>query len=47
MHIQKIKEGKLACETCSDLVDELRSNEECHFLVEMNFSKEDLVVVFP
>ena len=30
-----------------DLVDELRSNEECHFPVEMNFSEEDLVVILP
>ena len=33
MHIQKIKEEKLTCETYLDLVDELRNDEECRFPV--------------
>ena len=47
MHVQKIKEEKLTCETYLDLVDELRNDEECHCPVEMNFFEEDLVVILP
>ena len=47
MHIQKIKEEKITCETYLDLVDELRNDEECRFPVEMNLSEEDLVVIVP
>ena len=34
-------------QTYLDLVDELRSNEECHFPFKMNSSERDLVVVVP
>ena len=47
MHVQKIKEEKLTCETYLELVDGLKNDEECYFPVEMNFSEEDLVVVLP
>ena len=47
MHIQKTEEEKLTYETYLDLADELRNDGECHFLIEMNFYEEDLVVVFP
>ena len=45
MQIHKRKE-ELTCKTYLDIVDELRNDEECHFLVEMNFL-EDLVVIVP
>ena len=47
MKIQKIKEEELTCEIYLDHADELRNDEDCHFLVEMNFSEEDLVVIVP
>ena len=47
MQIQKIKEEELTYEMYLDLVDELRNDEEWHFLVEMNFSEEYLPVILP
>ena len=47
MKTQKITEEELTCETYLDLADELGNDEECHFPVEMNFFKEDLVVIVP
>ena len=47
MKIQKITEEELICEKYLDLADELRNDEECHFPVEMNFFKEDLVAIVP
>ena len=47
MHVQKIKEEKLTCEMYLELVDGLKNDEECYFLVGMSFFEENLVVVFP
>ena len=41
----KLEKGEFTCETYLDLVDDLRSDEECHFLDQMNVSGMDLVVV--
>ena len=43
--IQKLKEGELIYETYLDLVDDLRSDEECCFLDQMSISGEDIGVV--
>ena len=47
MHIQKIKEEKLVCETYLDLVDKMRNDEECRFLIEMNFSGKIFLLFRP
>ena len=45
--MQKIKEQEITYETYLDLVDDLRSDEECFFLDQMSISGEDLDVVEP
>ena len=44
MHVQKIKEKKLTCETYLESVDGLRNDEECRSPVKMNFLELDLGV---
>ena len=44
MHVQKIKEEKLTCETYLESVDGLRTDEECRSPVKKNFPKLDLGV---
>ena len=43
--IQKLKEGEITCETYLDFADDLRNDEECCLLDQMNVSKVDLDVV--
>ena len=40
--IHKLKEGEITCETYLDVVDNLRNDEECHFLDQMSISGLDL-----